>query len=163
MKGKTVPVSSKLRDGLVVLSGFLWIYLVAVSWLKDDTLALTGLLAVSALVVIYFILGTTRGDRIGVGVPLIYPSLLTGACWAGAFVAAYLTRGERMDLILGMHPGMFFALLLFWVGSLVTCMLGYVIYFDKYLLPEEDWAAFLAEVERVKQGKEPGREDRKPA
>jgi hypothetical protein len=155
MDGKTVPVSGKLRDGLVALTGFLWIYLVVVSWLKDDTLAFTGLFAAVALVVIYFVLGTTRRDRMGVAVPLVYPILLMGVAWAGAFVAAYVTRGQRMDLILGMHPGMFWVTLLYWIATLATCTLGYFLYFDKYLLSDEDWNAFLADVERSKKATEP--------
>ena len=147
-----ISITDKTRDILNFLGALLWIFIVIVSWIGVPGLAYIGLLAVVFLSVIYFILGTTVRGKIGVIVPLIYPLLPMVVFWIIAFTVAYTTRGQSTTTwIVGMHPGQFWALLFFWIGTFLTSTLGYAIYFDKYLFPGDNWETFLEEVKKMKR------------
>lgn len=147
-----ISITDKTRDILNVLGALLWIFILIVSWIGVPILSYIGLLAVALLSIIYFILGTTVRGKIGVIVPMIYPLLPMVVFWIIAFTAAYKTRGQSTDTwIIGLHPGQFWPLLFFWIGTFLTSTLGYAIYFDKYLLPGDDWETFLEEVKKMKK------------
>ena len=150
-----IPIKDKTKDILNVFGALLWVFLVVVSWIGSPDLGYIGLLAAALLCVIYFILGTIVKGKIGGIVPLIYPILIMALLWIIAFTIAYTTRGQATDTwILGLHPGQFWSLLLYWIGTLLTSVLGYALYFDKYILPDENWQAFLNEVKQAKNKRE---------
>ncbi|MFC1607325.1 hypothetical protein ACFL47_05080 [Candidatus Latescibacterota bacterium] len=146
-----IPVTDKTIDKLNMLAALLWIFLVIASWSGVPWITYCGLVSLALLGVIYFILGTTIKGNIGVPVPLVYPILIMALLWIIAFTVAYTTRGQHTERwIIGMHPGQFWTLLFFWFGSFLTSMVSYVMYFDSYLLPEDEWKSFLREVEKMK-------------
>ena len=149
-----IPNTDKMRDILNALGALLWLVLVIVSWAGRPGLSYFGLFAVAILSVIYFILGTSGRGTIGVKVPLVYPVLMMTVLWVIAFTMAYRTRGQAADSwILGLHPGQFWALLFFWIGTFLTSTLSYALYFDSHILPEDDWESFLEDVKKMKMDK----------
>ncbi len=147
-------IKDKAQDVLVVTSTLLWVFLVIVSWIGNPIMSYLGLIAGCVLIGVYFILGATVKGKIGGKVPLIYPIIIMFILWAAAFTIVYLTRGKPTDTwILGLHPGQFWSILLVWIGGGLTSILGYALYFDKYLLPEDVWEDFLKEVEQAKANK----------
>jgi ABC-type antimicrobial peptide transport system permease subunit len=58
----------------------------------------------------------------------------------------YMTKGEKLDFILGMHPGFFGAIVFFWFGNFLTSTLSYVVLFNKSVVPDEEWDGFMKEV-----------------
>lgn len=146
-----IPITEKMRDILNVLGALFWLVLVIVSWARCPVLSYVGLLAVAVLSVIYFILGTSGNGTIGVKVPLVYPVLMMGIFWIIAFTAAYRTRGQVAAVwILGLHPGQFWTLLFFWIGTFLTSTLSYALYFDSHILPGDDWESFLEDIKKMK-------------
>lgn len=146
-----IPINDTIRNRLHILAAFLWIYIIAVSWSGSAYWGYTGYIAVTLIGIIYFILGTTLRGSIGVKIPLCYPILLMAVLWMIAFTGAWMTRGTPADTwILGLHPGQFWALLCFWIGTQVTAALSYALYFDTHVLPEETWHEFLEEVRQQK-------------
>lgn len=151
-----IVISDGARTKLHIVGALIWAYLVVVSAVGPTAplLSYSGLLAGAVLGGIYFVLGTTTGDRIGSWAPLAYPIAALVLLWCVAFTIAYATRGERTDLVLGMHTGMLSSLLLFWIGAMLTSTLGYHLHFDRHILPEESWTRFMAEVARLKSDSE---------
>ena len=146
-----ISITEKTRDILNALGALLWLILVIVSWIGYPWLSYCGLLAVAILGVIYFILGTSGRGAIGVKAPLVYPVLMTAVFWIIAFTVAFRTRGQTATAwILGLHPGQFWTLLFFWTGTFLTSTLSYALYFDRYILPEDDWELFLEDVNKMK-------------
>ena len=154
-----ISITDRIRDVLNILGAALWVVLVVVSWIGTPLTAYIGLLAVAMLSGIYFILGTTVRGKIGSLVPLLYPALIMAVLWIVAFTIAYRTRGQSTTAwILGLHPGQFWPLLFFWAGTFVTSMVSYALYFDRYLLPDGEWEAFLNEVKKTRlTGEKSGR------
>lgn len=145
-------LSEKMRTWLNVAGGVLWLVLIVTSFFPGkDAVNLAGLIAAAFLMGVYFILGTTVNNKIGSKVPLVYPILFMVLFWMLSFIIAYATKGQKMDLIFGLHPGAFWPMLLFWIGSLLTGTLGYFLYFDKYLLSDKDWEEFMEEVSHLKK------------
>jgi hypothetical protein len=144
-----ILIGDKARDFLMVVAAFLWAFIVYASWQgalsKSNQLIYFGLLACAALVVVYYIMGAVVNQKISTAV-LIWPVLLNGIVQAVAFTIVYMTKGEKMDFILGMHPGFFGAMMFFWLGNFLTSTLSYVVLFDKSVVPDEEWNAFMKEV-----------------
>jgi len=146
-----IEIKDKTQDALVLISSLLWVFLVIASWIGGARLAYLGLIAGCLLTSVYFILGATVRGKLGSGVPLLYPILLMLLLWVVAFTIVFRTRGQVTESwIFGLHPGQFWSIVLFWIGGGLTSLLGYAIYFDKYLLPEDVWQNFLKEVEQTK-------------
>lgn len=144
-------IKDKAQDVLVVTSTLLWVFIVIASCIGSSFLGYLGLIAGCVLVGIYFILGATVKGKIGIKVPLLYPLLIMFVLWVAGFTIAYLTRGIKTESwILGLHPGQFWSILLVWIGGGLTLILGYALYCDKYLFPEDAWEDFLKEVEKNK-------------
>jgi len=144
-----IPIEDKARDFLMVLAALLWAFILYASWQgalsKSNQLIYFGLLACAALVVVYYVMGAVVNQKISMAV-LIWPVLLNGVVQAIAFTIVYMTKGENMNFILGMHPGFFGAMVFFWLGNFLTSTLSYVILFDKSVVPDEEWNAFMQEV-----------------
>jgi hypothetical protein len=144
-----ILIGDKARDFLIVVAALLWAFIVYASWQgalsKSNQLIYFGLLACAVLVVIYYIMGAVVGQKLSTAV-LIWPALLNGATQAIAFTIVYLTKGEKLDFILGMHPGYFGAIIFFWLGNFLTSTLSYWILFEKYAVPDEEWNTFMKEV-----------------
>lgn len=142
-----ITISQKARTIMHVVAAVLWVFmLISAACVKADIMNLFGLYACTIVTVIYFILGTTINGKIGSTVPLFYPIILMGIFWIIGFTIAVLTKGQKLDLIMGFHPGVFGATIFFWIGTLITNAIGYFVFFDKYLLTEEKWDTFMKEV-----------------
>ena len=108
-----ISVTNKMRDTLNVLGAGLWVFLVILSWIDNPGLWYFGLIAVTLITVIYFILGVTAGAKTGLNVLLIYPVFVMALFWVIAFTIAYTTREQAADTwILGLHKGQFWVLFL---------------------------------------------------
>jgi hypothetical protein len=144
-----IPIEDKARDFLMVLAAVLWAFIVYASWegalSKNNQLIYFGLLACAALVVVYYVMGAVVNQKISMSV-LVWPVLMNGITQAIAFTMIYMTKGERLDFILGMHPGFFGAMVFFWLGNFLTSTLSYVILFNKSVVPDEEWDGFMKEV-----------------
>jgi hypothetical protein len=82
---------------------------------------------------------------------LVFPVIFNCLCWIVAFTMAYQTKGQKMDFILGMHPGMFAMIVIFWVGTMLSTSLSLGLFFDKYYLPDEKWEEFQKEVSQLEK------------
>jgi hypothetical protein len=144
-----ILIGDKARDFLMVVAAFLWAFIVYASWQgalsKSNQLIYFGLLACAALVVVYYLMGAVVDQKISTAV-LIWPVLLNGVVQAVAFTIVYMTKGEKLDFILGMHPGFFGAMMFFWLGNFLTSTLSYWVLFEKCAVPDEEWNAFMKEV-----------------
>jgi hypothetical protein len=144
-----ILIGDKARDFLMVFAALLWAFIVYASWQgalsKSNQLIYFGLLACATLVVVYYLMGAVVDQKISTAV-LIWPVLLNGVVQAVAFTIIYMTKGEKMDFILGMHPGFFGAMIFFWLGNFLTSTLSYWVLFEKCAVPDEEWSAFMKEV-----------------
>jgi hypothetical protein len=144
-----IPIEDKARDFLMVVAALLWAFILYASWqgalIKSNQLIYFGLLACAALVVVYYVMGAVVNQKISMAV-LIWPVLMNGAVQAIAFTIVYMTKGEKLDFILGMHPGYFGAMVFFWLGNFLTSTLSYWILFEKCAVPDEEWNTFMKEV-----------------
>jgi hypothetical protein len=142
-------ISDKARDFLMILAALLWCFIVYASWQgalnKDNQLIYLGLLACAALVVVYYVMGAAINQKISMTV-FIWPVLMNGITQAIAFTIIYMTKGENLNFIMGMHPGFFGAIVFFWLGNFLTSTLSYVVFFNKSVLPDETWDTFMKEV-----------------
>ena len=144
-----ISIGDKARDILMVLAALLWAFIVYASWegalSKNNQLIYFGLLACAAMVVVYYVMGAALNQKLSMTV-LVWPVLLNGITQAIAFTMIYMTKGEKLDFIMGMHPGFFGAMMFFWLGNFLTSTLSYVVFFDKSVLPDETWDEFMKEV-----------------
>ncbi len=144
-----VTINDKARDALIAVAAILWGFIVFASWegalAKDHQLIYFGLLACAALVVVYYVMGAAINEKLSFST-LLYPVLLNGITQAVAFTIIYMTKGQKMDFILGMHPGFFGAIVFFWLGNFLTSTLSYVMFFEKGVLPDDKWEEFMKEV-----------------
>jgi len=144
-----ISIGDKARDFLMVLAAMLWAFIVYASWegalSKNNQLIYFGLLACAAMVVVYYLMGAALNQKLSMTV-LVWPVLLNGITQAIAFTMIYMTKGEKLDFIMGMHPGFFGAMMFFWLGNFLTSTLSYVVFFDKSVLPDETWDEFMKEV-----------------
>ena len=133
----------------MVIAALLWAFIVYASWegalSKNNQLIYFGLLACAAMVVVYYVMGAALNQKLSMTV-LVWPVLLNGITQAIAFTMIYMTKGEKLDFIMGMHPGFFGAMMFFWLGNFLTSTLSYVVFFDKSVLPDETWDEFMKEV-----------------
>jgi len=148
-KKAMISIGDKARDILMVLAALLWAFIVYASWegalSKNNQLIYFGLLACAAMVVVYYLMGAALNQKLSMTV-LVWPVLLNGITQAIAFTMIYMTKGEKLDFIMGMHPGFFGAMMFFWLGNFLTSTLSYVVFFDKSVLPDETWDEFMKEV-----------------
>jgi len=142
-------IGEKARDVLIIIAALLWAFIIFASWegalSKNNQLIYFGLLACAALVVVYYLMGAGVNEKVTMAV-LVWPVLMNGITQAIAFTMIYMTKGEKLDFILGMHPGFFGAMVFFWLGNFLTSTLSYVVLFNKRVLPDETWDAFMKEV-----------------
>ena len=142
-------IGEKARDFLIIIAALLWAFIIFASWegalSKNNQLIYFGLLACAALVVVYYLMGAGVNEKITMAV-LVWPILMNGITQAIAFTMIYMTKGEKLDFILGMHPGFFGAMVFFWLGNFLTSTLSYVVLFNKSVLPDETWDEFMKEV-----------------
>ncbi|MCX5844569.1 MAG: hypothetical protein NT022_12650 [Deltaproteobacteria bacterium] len=142
-------IGEKARDVLIIIAALLWAFIIFASWegalSKNNQLIYFGLLACATLVVVYYLMGAGVNEKITMAV-LVWPVLMNGITQAIAFTMVYMTKGEKLDFILGMHPGFFGAMVFFWLGNFLTSTLSYVVFFNKSVLPDETWDEFMKEV-----------------
>lgn len=143
-------ISDKIRDVLHVINAIIWLLLAICAWTANATYVTVALYLMTFLMTFYFIMGATKGDKLKIGVPFLYPILSIFVVWCLAFAIAVSTRGQVMGLILGMHPGMFADVIIFWVGSLLTGTLSYALFF-KESVSDQDWENFMKEVAKIKK------------
>ncbi len=149
-----ITIGDKQRDFLNLLGAFLWAFVVFASWAggsyKNNALVYAGLLASALLVGIYYLQGAVINEKMSKLV-LFYPTILNVVLWIVAFSFTYFTKGEKMDFIMGMHPGFFGAIVFFWLGSFVCTALSFALLFKSEFLPEDVWENFMREVEQSKR------------
>ncbi len=149
-----IKISDKSRDIGHVVAALLWIILAVINgiaMISDPILTYIGLLVSTLLMVIYFVMGATVANKIGLVVPLIYPIVFQAILWIIAYSLVYFTKGEKMEFIMGMHPGFFGAVICYWIGTFLASTLGLGLFFDKYLCPEEQWNAFMKDVSQMQK------------
>lgn len=145
-----IHISEKMRSAFHVINALIWIFLVVVSWTKIDTLAAAGLFSSVLLVTLYFMMGASKGEHLALRT-FIYPILATMLIWIATFWIILATRGTAStNFILGMHPGMAAATLIFWVGNFLTITLSYIVLF-KDSLSDKDWENFEAEIKKFQK------------
>lgn len=149
-----ITIDDKKRDVIMVIMALLWAFVLYAAWAgainKDSQLIYYGLLASVFIVACFYLMGAVTNEKMSV-VILIFPVLFNLVVWIVAFTIAYQTRGQKMDFILGMHPGMFGMIIFFWVGTMVATTLSFGLFFDKYYLPDEKWEEFQKEVSQIEK------------
>ncbi|HOK07836.1 MAG TPA: hypothetical protein PLW40_11795 [Syntrophales bacterium] len=145
-----ITIGDKARDILMVIAALCWAFVIYASWVggpaKDNQLIYFGLLATCVLTVVYYMMGAVVNEKLSTSV-LIWPILLNGILQAIAFTLVYTTKGQKADFILGMHPGFIGAMIFFWGGNFICSTLSYWVLFDKKVVPEDEWQAFMKEVQ----------------
>jgi hypothetical protein len=149
-----ITIDDKKRDVIMVIIALLWAFVLYAAWAgalnKDNQIIFVGLLATAFIVGCTYLMGAVTDEKMSTAV-LIYPVIFNFICWIIAFTMAYLTKGVKADFILGMHPGMFGAIIFFWVGSMISSALSLGIWFDKYFLPQKKWDEFQKEVSQLEK------------
>ena len=149
-----ITIDDKKRDVIMVINALLWAFVLYACWAgainKDSQLIYYGLLASAFIVVCFYLMGAVTNDKMAIPV-LIFPVIANCVCWLVAFTIAYQTKGQKMDFILGMHPGMFAMIIIFWVGTMICTSLSFGLFFNKYYLPDEKWAEFEKEVAQLEK------------
>lgn len=144
-----ISITDKMRDILMVIAALCWAFVIYASWVggpaKDDQLIYFGLLAGDVLTVVYYLMGAVVNEKASIST-LIWPVLINGIFQAIAFTIVYKTKGQKMDFILGMHPGFFGAMVFFWIGNFVTATLAYLWLFSSKAVPDEEWEEFQKEI-----------------
>jgi hypothetical protein len=147
----------KLSDGaktiLHVVNALLWIWLIIASWSKDEGLLKITFFVLPFIVFFYLLMGIEKRNEVKAPVPLFYPAIVLFIVWVVSFALVLSYRGVSVDtsyFILGMHPSMAAALLIFWVGNLLTTALSYVVFFDESV-DEKEWEDFLNEVNKYQK------------
>jgi hypothetical protein len=144
-----IAITDKMRDILMVIAALCWAFVIYASWVgglaKDDQLIYFGLLAGAVLTVIYYLMGAVVNEKMSAST-LIWPVVINGILQAIAFTIVYATKGQKMSFILGMHPGFFAAMVLFWIGNFVTATLAYLQLFGSRAVPDKEWEEFQKEI-----------------
>lgn len=148
-----ISISPKMRTVMNVVNALLWLFLLIANWSENEFLLTIAIFSMALIVFFYFIMGATKHDAIKAPIPLIYPVLALPVIWTIAFIVIFNTRGtfvEPSSFILGMHPSMAGAILIFWVGTMLTTALSYGLFF-KHSIDDEEWEEFLKEAHRFKK------------
>jgi len=144
-----IPITDKMRDILMLVAAFCWAFAIYASWVgalnKDNQLIYFGLLAGAVLTVVYYLMGSVVNEKMSTSI-LIWPVLLNGIFQAIAFTVVYMTKGQKMEFIMGMHPGFFAAMVFFWIGNFVTATLAYLMLFSSKAVPDDEWEQFQKEI-----------------
>ena len=149
-----ITIDDKKRDVIMVIMALLWAFVLYAAWSgavnKNPDLIYYGFIASAFIVVCFYLMGAVTNNKMSIPV-LIFPVIFNCVCWIVAFTIAYQTKGQKMDFIWGMHPGMFGAIIFFWVGTMVATSLSLGLFFDKYFLPEGKWDEFMKEVSQLEK------------
>jgi hypothetical protein len=149
-----ITIDDKIRDVIMIIMAVLWAFVLYACWAgalnKDIQLIYWGMLACAFIVVCFYLMGAVTNEKMSYAV-LIFPVIFNCVCWLIAFTMAYQTRGQKMDFILGMHPGMFAMIIIFWVGTMLATSLSLGLFFNKYYLPDEKWNEFEKEVSQLEK------------
>jgi hydrogenase-4 membrane subunit HyfE len=144
-----ISITDKMRDTLMVVAALCWVFVIYASWVggpaKDDQLIYFGLLAGAVLTVVYYLMGAVVNEKISIPT-LLWPVLINGIFQAIAFTIVYTTKGQKMDFIMGMHPGFFGAMVFYWLGNFVTATFAYLLLFSSKAVPEDEWEEFQREI-----------------
>ncbi len=144
-----ILITDKIRDILMLVAALCWAFVIYASWVggpaKDNQLIYLGLLAGALLTVVYYLMGAVVNEKMSKSI-LIWPVLLNGIFQAIAFTIVYKTKGQKMDFIMGMHPGFFAAMVFFWLGNYVTATLAYLMLFKSKAVPDDEWEQFQKEI-----------------
>jgi hypothetical protein len=144
-----ITIGDKPRDVLMLIAALCWGFVIFASWqgalTKNEQLIYFGLMTMPVLVVIYLLMGAVVNQKMHMSV-LIWPVLLNGITQAVAFTIVYMTKGQKLDFIMGLHPGFFGAIVFFWLGNFLTTTLSFWLLFDKKAIPDDEWDAFMKEV-----------------
>jgi hypothetical protein len=144
-----IPITDKMRDMLMIVAALCWGFTIYASWVggpaKDNQLIYFGLLAGAVLTVVYYLMGAVVNEKMSTSI-LIWPVLLNGIFQAIAFTVVYMTKGQKMEFIMGMHPGFFAAMVFFWIGNFATATLAYLMLFSSKAVPDDEWEQFQKEI-----------------
>ncbi len=144
-----ITIGDKPRDALMLVAALCWGFVIFASWqgalTKNEQLIYFGLMTMPVLVVIYLLMGAVVNQQMHMSV-LIWPVLLNGITQAVAFTIVYMTKGQKLEFILGMHPGFFGAIIFFWIGNFLTSTLSFALLFDTKAVPDDEWDTFMKEV-----------------
>jgi hypothetical protein len=149
-----ITIDDKKRDVIMVIMALLWAFVLYACWSgainKNADLIFYGMIASALIVFCFYLMGAVTNDKMSIPV-LIFPVIINLVLWIIAFTMAYRTRGQKMDFIWGMHPGMFGMIIFFWVGTMICTAVSFGLFFDKYYLSEAKWAEFQKEVAQLEK------------
>ncbi|MDO5301345.1 MAG: hypothetical protein Q4E76_02460 [Tissierellia bacterium] len=136
-------------NAIFIVIGILWVALWVLA-IADQYLAAFILSIVMML--LHLILGSANNEKIDKGY-LIYPLLSWAVVWAIGFYLAYAN-----DLAAQVEAGKFFGgfhysfgpvVYLYWIGGVLTLMVGYFFNRNRWL-SDEQWNEFIEEANRIK-------------
>ncbi|MDO5037226.1 MAG: hypothetical protein Q4E37_02885 [Tissierellia bacterium] len=139
-------------NAIFILIGVLWVAL----WLLAiaDYYILAFILSI-LMMLLHLILGSANNEKIDRGY-LIYPLLTWAVVWAIGFYLAYAN-----DLVAQVEGGKFFGgfhysfgpvVYLYWIGGVLTLMVGYYVNRKKWL-SDDQWNSFIEEAKKIKDKK----------
>ncbi len=141
---------------LVVISGLLWIAMVALAgaghWFA-------GLFALLGLLLVYGVLGSSHKGQFDLKL-VAFPSLIWILMWAAAFLVgnhyAELFEGREPEFtVFGFHPSFAAIVVLFWLVPTLLMGFGFEAVKDRWL-SRERWDEFLAGAHEDEKAKDDG-------
>jgi len=132
---------------LIIVSGLLWILMVALAgaghWLA-------GLYVLLALLLVYAVLGTSHRGRFDLRL-VLFPTSVWLLSWAGAFALGdYFARawGDAVPAftVFGFHPSFAAIIVLFWIFPTLLMGFGFDGMSDRWL-SQKQWDDFLERIE----------------
>jgi hypothetical protein len=149
-----IPLSDRKKDFFMTMIALLWAFALIACWagafIKNGQLVYYGFIAVSLIVVFFYLLGASTNGKISILV-ILFPVILNLAVWITAFSIVYMTKNQKLGFIIGMHPGMLGMIIVFWIGSIICTALSLNLWFERYYLPDERWNDFIKETARLKK------------
>ena len=147
---------TKWKKWLIILSTLLWCVVTVLGW-KDENYLICLVLSVF-IMGSYLILGSANKGVLKKRF-FIYPILVWAVVWIVAFVfAAYFSElyaGVTPPLIFGLHPSLACIMGGFWMGGLLTILLGWRLNKDE-LMSSDDWDEFVKKIQDLKKQEEKG-------
>lgn len=149
--------NTKWKEWLIIISTILWCVITVLGW-KNENYVICLVLSV-IMMGAYLMLGAAKNNMLSKKM-FIYPILIWAVVWIASFVlAAYygdLYAGVTPPLILGLHPSLACTMIGFWMGGLLTILLGWRINKDEWL-SADDWERFVNRIKELdSQEKEGG-------
>ena len=139
----------KLRDPIIIVTTILWGLTTVLGW-NNENYWICLLLCVP-IIGGYASIGASNGGTLNKSF-FMYPILPFMIVWALSFVGAHYYAVKYMGavppLILGFHPSLFCIVVGFWMGGLLTLLVGFVTKHDMWM-SRQNWEDYKKAIQAL--------------